>query len=286
MKKFFVAVFSICLALVTLGTNLTVQASERVYNRTDYYIDDRTLPAQEVLIGKTGRIRPKQDSVLKDFDYAFLYSTSDSSILSIDEKGNWVAHGTGTVSITVRQHSMDSVTPAFQEEFDRYGLSWYNPGVADPGLPSAEATVKVTVVDLPVSPMPIEYSNVYRLYHPGLQVHLYTKDKHENAVLARRGWKAEGIAWQSQEEFGEPVYRLYHSGLKIHLYTKDPNEYQILAGRGWRQEGEAYRSSGSTPVYRLYHPGIKKHLFTKDQHEKNVLSQRGWKYEGIAWYVY
>lgn len=125
---------------------------------------------------------------------------------------------------------------------------------------------------------------LYRLYHPGLKVHLYTKDTNEYSILANRGWKQEGIAWNTAAQEGETVYRLYHPGLKVHLYTKDSNEYTILAGRGWIQEGMAYHSSGQLPIYRLYHSGIKKHLYTPDLNEYQVLGERGWKQEGIAFY--
>ena len=81
---------------------------------------------------------------------------------------------------------------------------------------------------------------VYRLYHPDLRVHLYTKDTNEYKVLASRGWKQEGVAYYSYGSI--PVYRLYHPGLKKHLYTKDTNEYKVLAERGWLQEGVAWDS--------------------------------------------
>lgn len=139
----------------------------------------------------------------------------------------------------------------------------------------ATATVKV-IVDVPKS--------VYRLYHGGLQVHLYTTDDHERSVLTGRGWNYEGVSWKTATKTGDPVYRLYHPSLKVHLYTKDQNEYKVLAGRGWLQEGVAYRSFGTQPIYRLYHAGLKKHLYTRDTNEYAVLATRGWKQEGIAWY--
>ncbi|MGT2753433.1 hypothetical protein [Streptococcus ovis] len=129
-----------------------------------------------------------------------------------------------------------------------------------------------------------QLSEVYRLYHAGLKVHLYTTDKNEHKILQTRGWKSEGIAWKTEKEKGEPVYRLYHPVIKYHFYTKDANEYKVLGTRGWKQEGIAYRSSGTVPVYRLYHAGLRKHLFTKDANEYKVLGTRGWKQEGIAWY--
>lgn len=127
-------------------------------------------------------------------------------------------------------------------------------------------------------------TGLYRLYHPGLQVHLYTTDSNEYKVLGTRGWSQEGLAWTTSDNKGETVYRLYHPGLKVHLYTKDTNEYKVLATRGWKQEGPSYRSYGSMPIYRLYHPGIKKHLYTKDENENKVLGTRGWIQEGIAFY--
>lgn len=38
--------------------------------------------------------------------------------------------------------------------------------------------------------------NVYRLYHTGLKVHLYTMDENEKNVLSTRGWNYEGVAWR------------------------------------------------------------------------------------------
>ncbi|HFI0694320.1 TPA: GBS Bsp-like repeat-containing protein [Streptococcus suis] len=125
---------------------------------------------------------------------------------------------------------------------------------------------------------------LYRLYNPGLKVHLYTRDTHEYSILASRGWTQEGIAWTTNLAEGTPVYRLYNPDLKVHLYTQDAHEYQVLAGRGWRQEGIAYHSFGPLPIYRLYHDGIKRHLYTSDSNEYNTLGQNGWKQEGIAFY--
>ena len=142
-------------------------------------------------------------------------------------------------------------------------------------------TAKAQVVD----PVPDLLKPVYRLYHPSLQVHLYTTDANELAVLKKRGdWNYEGIAWKTETTKGDPVYRLYHPTIKVHLYTRDKNEYAVLAQRGWLQEGIAYRSYGPVPVYRLYHTGLKKHLYTRDRNERDVLKTRGWLFEGIAWY--
>ncbi|MGZ7196645.1 hypothetical protein ACXWOC_10695, partial [Streptococcus pyogenes] len=64
------------------------------------------------------------------------------------------------------------------------------------------------------------------------------KDSNEYNILASRGWKQEGLAFQSHGAI--PIYRLYNPSIKRHLYTKDSNEYKVLANRGWKQEGVAF----------------------------------------------
>ncbi|MGZ7226702.1 hypothetical protein ACXWO0_09575, partial [Streptococcus pyogenes] len=39
---------------------------------------------------------------------------------------------------------------------------------------------------------------IYRLYHAGIRVHLYTADANEVRVLTTRGWDNEGIAFYAQ----------------------------------------------------------------------------------------
>ncbi|MDO5079253.1 MAG: Rib/alpha-like domain-containing protein, partial [Streptococcus minor] len=151
---------------------------------------------------------------------------------------------------------------------------------------SRVVTVLVEVTPEQTNPPKVDdaLKPVYRLYHPGLQTHLYSTDSNERNTLKARGWNDEGVAWKTTTKKGKPVYRLYNPSLKVHLYTKDSNEYKVLATRGWLQEGIAYRSHGKVKVYRLYHPGIKKHLYTRDSNEYKVLATRGWLQEGIAWY--
>jgi hypothetical protein len=39
---------------------------------------------------------------------------------------------------------------------------------------------------------------VYRLYNPGLRIHLYSSDANEVKVLKTRGWNDEGITFYTQ----------------------------------------------------------------------------------------
>lgn len=125
---------------------------------------------------------------------------------------------------------------------------------------------------------------VYRLYHEGIQRHLYTQDRNEVRVLKTRGWNDEGKSFSSPD-YGEPVYRLYSPITKEHLYTTSGYERDILIKRGWKDENTAWYSQGDTPVYRLYHTGLQVHLYTSDTNERSVLIQRGWNDEKIAWYA-
>lgn len=189
-----------------------------------------------------------------------------------------------TVSNTTR-------VPEFYKNFYLIDVSWsfgrLNDATDEIDYFFEVMRVETTPDDAPKTPapQPKKLQDVYRLYHPGLQVHLYSSDTNERTVLLSRGWQNHGLAWKSETTDGKPVYRLYNPDIKYHFYTTDANEYKILGQRGWKQEGVAYRSSGNVPIYRLYHKGLKKHLFTRDQNEYKVLATRGWKQEGVAWYV-
>lgn len=248
-----------------------VLAQEK-YSHLMNYVNVETIPQGKIVLGSKGQIRPLPDSLVKDFQHAFTYHLSKEGVLTIDERGNWVAVGEGTVNLKVVPQG-PSFTAAFLEEADRYGVK-----VPNIFIEIAAIWPSYTIEVLPQS------SPVYRLYHEGLKAHLYTTDQQENTILATRGWRQEGVSWKTGNAGGEPVYRLYHPDLKTHHYTKDQNEYTVLATRGWQQEGEAYRSAGEKAVYRLYHEGLKKHLYTPDENEYKILATRGWKQEGVAWY--
>ena len=126
--------------------------------------------------------------------------------------------------------------------------------------------------------------SVYRLYHGGIQRHLYTQDQNEVSVLKTRGWNYEGVNFKSADH-GTPVYRLYSAVTKEHLYTTSSTERDILVKRGWYDEEVAWYSQGETPVYRLYHTDLRVHLYTSDSYERTVLIKRGWLDESIAWYA-
>lgn len=237
-----------------------------------FYLDKSTLPALKIYQGQNGQIRPRQDSMLKDFQYAFVYQvlTESNHNFTIDETGKWTAVAPGKVALRITPADQE---PNFLAEMQQYGIEFVD---ISPTVVHYYPTHFIEILP--------EKSLVYRLYHPVLKSHLYTTSKNEVDTISQRGWNYEGYAWATSNVTGTPVYRLYHPDLRVHLYTQDQNEYTVLGSRGWDQEGIAYYSSGDIPVYRLYHPGIKKHHYTTSELEKNTLMARGWRYEGIAWY--
>lgn len=84
---------------------------------------------------------------------------------------------------------------------------------------------------------------VYRLYNPWTNEHLYTTDKSEYNNLVKKGWNGEGTAWYAPLE-GKPVYRLYNKWSGDHHYTTSKSEYEKCEKAGWKAEDVAFKSGG------------------------------------------
>ena len=135
-------------------------------------------------------------------------------------------------------------------------------------------------------PVEIEPINLYRLYNPFTNRHLYTIDKNEYEHLGTIGWNQEGVAWVTPS-VGIPVKRLFHPGIDAHHFTLDMNEYNHLVANGWNSEGTLFFSyEGETRVgkRRLFNPFDLRHLYTADLNEYNILQGLGWRSEGIGFY--
>ena len=82
---------------------------------------------------------------------------------------------------------------------------------------------------------------LFRLYHPGIQQHLWTTDSNEASVLSSTpSWFYEGTIGYllPTPVLGTvPLYRMALASPPIHLWTTDLNEYETLATRGWVKEG-------------------------------------------------
>lgn len=128
---------------------------------------------------------------------------------------------------------------------------------------------------------------LWRMFHEGLNQHLWTTDANEYRVLATRGWRQEGMALRTSRT-GRPVHRLFHEGIIRHHYTADQNEIRVLRERGWNDEGPLFFCASphvgpneGIRLIRLFHEGALKHLHTADANEVRILTtQHGWRNEG------
>ena len=80
---------------------------------------------------------------------------------------------------------------------------------------------------------------MYRLYNRHSGLHFYTINGNERTLLARKGWRYEGVAFVAAG-FGSPVYRLYNPYDGNHLYTMNWYERNELVSKGWSIEGAAW----------------------------------------------
>ena len=138
-------------------------------------------------------------------------------------------------------------------------------------------------------PPPEHIVPLWRMFHQGLNQHLWTTCANEYRVLSTRGWRQEGIAWHTPRT-GRPVHRLFHEGIVRHHYTADQNEIRVLRQRGWNDEGVLFycasplvRPNEGIRMIRLFHEGALKHLHTANANEVHVLTtQHGWRNEGYS----
>lgn len=133
---------------------------------------------------------------------------------------------------------------------------------------------------------------VYRFGSMPGNSHFWTTNLRERDSMISRGYRYEGVAWQSSTTTtNTPIYRLYSPTMQKHLFTKDRHEKDVLSKTSsWNYEGIAYYTSDqatSKPIYRLYSPITLNHFLTASNHERQVLVANGtFRYEGIAWYAY
>ena len=190
---------------------------------------------------------------------SFTWSSSNTSVATVDQEGFVRGVAAGTTTITARLRANNS-----------FALSFTVRVQAPPPPPPPPATIPL-----------------FRMFNADLNQHLWTTSEHEYRVLATRGWRQEGIAWHTPRT-GRPVHRLFHPGIVRHHYTADQNEIRVLRGQGWNDEGPLFycaspnvRPNEGIRMTRLFHEGALKHLHTADANEVRILTtQHGWRYEG------
>ncbi|MGT2959560.1 CAP domain-containing protein [Streptococcus caballi] len=192
------------------------------------------------------------------------WSSSDTSILSIDSKGGYLGKKAGQATLFAKvanfilsQSVLVQLPPQVQvlakqltqlqvnensinrklmsasyrpREYSSFSNFFYSPV----NRTSDHLTQLTDDIQLSLNLLP-----VYVLYHPLTHKAFYTCDWKERAYLLELGWQDGGIAWYAPSN-GLPVYRLYHPTLGQHYYTDSLTELQDLQDMGWRYEGIAW----------------------------------------------
>ncbi|HEM6534187.1 hypothetical protein [Streptococcus suis] len=285
MKKIFLGLATASLCLLAIRSvsisaeetvssvytvNQTGSALESVATFTGYeYVG---LPL-ELTVGQVGQVKRPMEHYLAKTQYSFTLESSDPSVLSFNENGEWIALKSGKTIIKFGV-SDPSKNPKFSNELKQLGLS-----------------TNWRIQEIYMEPVTVTVSNatnaMYRLYNPNSGEHFYTAALGEKNYLSAIGWHFEGIGWNAPV-VGEPVYRLYNPNNGDHHYTTSKGEHDILVTLGWRSENIGWQSGGTIPVYRLYNPntlGAGSHHYTTSKGEADYLDSIGWNYEGIGWYA-
>lgn len=223
------------------------------------------------------------DATYKDITW----SSSNTTVATVDSKGNVKAKAAGSAYITAR--AKNGVSTSVYITVNKKPETGKPSGSTSTGSTNGSGSSSgSTSASTPVQTQPI-----YRLYCPVNGEHLYTTDANERDVLSTSyGWTYEGVGWNAPTS-GEAVYRLYNSGLQNHLYTTDLNEGRTLTAIDpenwhWDNNGQpVFYSGGTRPIYRLYNEGLQgMHHLTIDSNEYAVLPEYEWQQEGIKLYAY
>ncbi|WP_303975211.1 hypothetical protein [Streptococcus merionis] len=287
MKKgYLILALFASVSMLVAGTILIPQTSvvkaaesSEIVVLSGYEYDLSTLPPT-VTVGQTGQIKRPSDNYLAKAEHSFTLKSSDESVLSFDEKGQWKAHKVGIVQVTIDLANTD----AFKAELSALGLT------KQIAIKENDNTGFVTTVEVTEAAKDIDIhkigSYMNRVYNPNSGEHFYTSAVAEKNHLISLGWKDEGQAWIAPDN-GDVVYRLYNPNAGDHHYTTSAGERDALVNVGWKSEGEGWKSGGTVPIYRLYNPNAKKagaHHYTTSTGERDFLVNLGWKNEGIGWY--
>ena len=130
-------------------TDSSSSSSQNIPSFTGYEAEG--LP-RELVVGQTGQLKRPADHYLAKTEYSFKITVSDPSILTFNEKGEWQALKSGTVTVYYELADFEK-NQNFNDELDRLGIKkqWI---VQEVAMEPFTVTVKSNNVDM------------YRLYNP------------------------------------------------------------------------------------------------------------------------
>ena len=216
-----------------------------------------------------------------DYNTPFVWGTTDSNVLTIDENGLLTAVSPGSAYIV-------------------YYTEWIGGSVeeckiGDKKLITVTENSNNIQVNFDEYIAPEGCVFQFRLYNPNSGEHFYTGSQEETLNLVSAGWNFEGSGFITPM-VGPPIYRLYSAEHGDHFYTTSETERDELVAEGWTLDGGtgiAFPSATAEtgrPMYRIHNPNAYPngeagaHHFTMSMEEVQNLTELGWIYEGIAWY--
>lgn len=137
--------------------------------------------------------------------------------------------------------------------------------------------------------VPVETTEVTRLYKAASSSHYFTTNPSRIAGLEVNGFKKEGVAFKAPVT-GVPVYAIVNPATGYNHFTANAEEIAGLVAQGWTKSEVVFytfaeESDAAVSVNRLYNPNSGRHHFTSNAEEIAGLVAKGWNNEGHAYFV-
>lgn len=123
--------------------------------------------------------------------------------------------------------------------------------------------------------------DIFRLYSPSLNRHIYTSRADEVSLLLTQGYRSEGTAFYACEAGSQNIARISKSGISLMVDMRS-SEYKSAISDGFRLDGSLFSVSnkGTVAVYRLRNQN-NNYLYTTSVAERDMaVSTYGYTFEG------
>ena len=150
------------------------------------------------------------------------------------------------------------------------------------GDPQFDQLTGEFVDDVTINHLDKTNPEVYRLYSPAKNLHIYTANDDEKTSLMSQGYQDEGVAWYYCKSGEATVYRLRLQPDKTFMTVNHSSEFAIAANTGYQLDMPVFTISrgAQIPVYRLYSPSSKNHFYTISAAERDYAVSIGYISEG------
>ncbi len=245
---------------------------------------------QTINVGNTFTITP---TVTPDnaTDKSVIWTSSDDTIATVDDKGTVTAlmEGTATITATTNDGGFTAscvITVIKREERVT--------GITVTPISKTANVGEIFFVTPYITPVDAEDKSVtWSSSNPSIAIvdsigkvkALREGNVTITATTNDGGYKASCIVTVNGASIAN-VYRLYNPFSGEHFFTANDGERVYLTAIGWNYEGVAWNApySSNRPVYRVFNPYTGEHHYTMNDDERNYLLLTGWNNEGISWY--